>query len=201
MGLREERLVKDKKYYKDLFRRRAIDSLRKIPKARAKMEDKRLLARLYKQLDLHSLRRVLLYIPLNIEVDIRPLINKLRRSGVDVYVPFMEGKSFRAIKYRLPLKRKRFGIYEPKNSKQYRPRKIDIAIVPIIAIDPTMRRIGFGKGFYDRFFEKEQDNIEKIIFIQRHLCYAPIVLTDSYDVRGDEIIAGSELKCFIESDK
>ncbi len=191
--------MKSKEEYKKIFRRKAIESLRKISKARAKIEDKKLLQELKKQFDFKSIKRVLLYIPLTMEVDVRPLITQLRQSGVEVYVPFMEGKSFRPLKYRLPLQKKRFGIYEPKNSRQYRPKKIDIAVVPIIGIDPTMRRIGFGKGFYDRFFEKEKRNIGTIIFIQRHLCYAPIILTDSHDVRGDRVVAGYRLECFFKS--
>jgi 5-formyltetrahydrofolate cyclo-ligase len=124
------------------------------------------------------------------EVVIRPLIAEFRRRGVEGYVPLMEGASFRPVKYRLPLRRKRFGIYEPKYSRQYRPRKIDAAVVPIVGTDPTMRRIGFGKGFFDRFFEEEKRNIQEIIFIQRRLCYSPVVITEGHDVRADTILAG-----------
>jgi 5-formyltetrahydrofolate cyclo-ligase len=128
------------------------------------------------------------------EVDLRPLILELRRRSVEVYVPFMEGPSFRPVKYRLPLQKKRFGIYEPKNSRQYRPRKIDVAVVPIVGTDPTLRRIGFGKGFYDRFFENEKRNIEEVIFIQRRLCRSPYVITEQHDVRADILIAGQEIR-------
>jgi 5-formyltetrahydrofolate cyclo-ligase len=154
------------------------------------MEDRRLLAQLRSLILERHPRRVLLYLPLKLEVDVRPLIGELRRRGVEVYVPLMEGPSFRPVKYRLPLRKRRFGIYEPKHSKQYRPGKIDIAVVPIVGTDPTLRRIGFGKGFYDRFFEKEKRQIEEIIFVQRRLCRASRILTESHDVRADILIAG-----------
>ena len=35
----------------------------------------------------------------------------------------MEGESFRLVKYRLPLIKKKFGIMEPKDSKQYKNKK------------------------------------------------------------------------------
>lgn len=102
-------------------------------------------------------------------------------------MPFMEGSSFRLVKYRLPLRKKRFGIKEPLDSRQYRIKQIDIAIVPIVGVDVTHRRVGFGKGFYDRFFEKNRKNIKQIIFVARELCYAKEVVTDHYDIEADMI--------------
>jgi 5-formyltetrahydrofolate cyclo-ligase len=157
------------------------------------MEDRRILAELRRYLSERSLRRVLFYLPLPMEVDLRPLIGELRRRGVEVLVPFMEGPSFRPVKYRLPLRKKRFGIREPKNSRQYRPRKIDVAVVPIVGTDSTGRRIGFGRGFYDRFFEKERKNIQEIIFVQRRLCRSPEIVTERHDVRADRIVAGKTM--------
>jgi len=179
--------------WKERFRREALKALRAVPRGRARMEDRRLLERLRRYFSGRKLQRVLLYLPLGMEVDIRPLIGELRRRGVEVYVPLMEGASFRPVKYRLPLQKKRFGIYEPKNSRQYRAGKIDIAVVPIVGTDPTMRRIGFGKGFYDRFFEKEKKNIGEIVFIQRRLCRSPRIVTERHDVRGDLLITGKKV--------
>ena len=76
-------------------------------------------------------RNILLYIPLGIEVDVKPLIKSLRKiKKREVYVPFMQGESFKIVKYRLPLHKKRFGIKEPNNSF-FKARKIDLAIVPV----------------------------------------------------------------------
>ncbi len=133
-------------------------------------------------------RTILLYIPLKIEVDIAPLIGLLRREKRVLYVPFMEGESFSLVKYRMPLKKKQFGIREPKYSKQYRKRKIDLAIVPMVGTDPTLRRVGFGKGMYDRFFERERKNIKKTVFVSRGLCLSHRVVTDHYDVSAEKII-------------
>jgi 5-formyltetrahydrofolate cyclo-ligase len=130
----------------------------------------------------------MLYLPLGTEVDLYPLIKQLRKEKRALYVPFMEGKSFRLVKYRYPLETKRFGIKEPKNSKQYRTKKLDIAIVPIVGMDVTHRPVGFGKGMYDRFFEKEIKNISKIVFVARELCYSKEKITDHYDIEADVVI-------------
>jgi 5-formyltetrahydrofolate cyclo-ligase len=100
----------------------------------------------------------------------------------------MEGKSFRLVKYRLPLKIKKFKIREPMISKDYN-KEIDLAIIPIIGTDKTMRRIGFGKGMYDRFFEKRGKNIKKIIFVIRIFSYSKKIITNNYDIKGELLIS------------
>jgi len=172
---------------KDNFRKECHKVLKKA-KTRAYIKDKYIQTYLseliwrYKPLD------IMAYIPLDSEVDIMPLINTLRRQKLNIWVPFMEGKSFRLVKYRYPLRIKKYGIKEPKNSYKYRKKKIDIAIVPIIGMDKTYRRVGFGKGMYDRFFEKEIKNIKKVIFVARELCYSADIVTNDYDVKADIVV-------------
>ena len=172
---------------KKRFRTQSLKQLAKITQS-AYGKDKQVVSDLYRYIKKTQSKRVMLYIPLKSEVNLYPLINRLRKEKREVYVPFMEGKSFRLVKYRLPLRKKRFGIKEPKDSHQYRNKQIDIAIVPMVGVDATLRRVGFGKGMYDRFFEKEVKNINKIIFVARALCYSKEVITDHYDVQADMII-------------
>jgi len=173
---------------KNTFRSRCIDRLKRAQNIRKLKKDKSVLKKIYNIIYQDNLQNILLYIPMDMEVNIYPLIMLLRKQKKNIYVPFMEGKSFRLVKYRLPLYIKKYGIKEPNNSKQFRNKQIDIAVVPIIGIDVTQRRVGFGKGMYDRFFEKEHKNINKVIFVARELCYSKKVITNHYDINGDIII-------------
>ena len=170
------------------FRSQALAKLRSIPKLRRYIIDKRANAELYSIIKSRGAKIVMLYIPLELEVDIMPLIGALRRENVLVLVPFMEGDSFRLVKYRLPLSVKRYGVKEPNNSKKFRKKIVDISIVPIVGLDASLRRIGFGKGMYDRFFTKEKHHITETIFIQRALCFTEEIITDDFDVRADLVI-------------
>lgn len=180
--------VMRKKMSKKEFREHCLQRLRKASSIGSYKKDKTVLNALYAMIRHDNARKIMLYLPLGTEVDLYPLIKQLRREKRALYVPFMEGKSFSLVKYRYPLETKRFGIKEPKNSKQYRTKKLDIAIVPIVGMDVTHRRVGFGKGMYDRFFEKEIKNINKIVFVARELCYSKEKITDHYDIEADVVI-------------
>jgi len=174
---------------KHLFRQEARKVLAKEASSpRRYRKDKEVIKRLYTLIQASDAKEIFCYLPLDMEVNLTSLLKRLRQEKRTLYVPFMEGKSFRLVKYRFPLVKKRFGLREPKDSKQYRKKKIDLAIVPIIGMDTTCRRIGFGKGMYDRFFEKELKNISYVVFVARRLCYTSQEITDRYDVRADEVI-------------
>ncbi|MCB4750858.1 MAG: 5-formyltetrahydrofolate cyclo-ligase [Sulfurovum sp.] len=176
------------KTLKKIFRQKCLNRLRKSSRKSTYMKDKSVLKKLYKVIEKENVKSLMLYLPLKIEVDICPLIRRLRQKRCRIYVPFMEGESFRLVKYRYPFIIKHFGIKEPKNSRQYRNKQIDLAVVPIVGIDITYRRVGFGKGMYDRFFKKEIKNIKKIVFVARELCYSKEIVTDHYDIKADLVI-------------
>jgi len=180
--------VIDKESRKKHFRKRCLEELKEISRKNIYIKDKRVCFKLHRIIKALDARVIMLYLPLALEVNLYPLIRVLRQERRQLYVPFMEGKSFSLVKYRYPLETKRFGIKEPKYSRQYKKKKIDIAIVPIVGMDLTFRRVGFGKGMYDRFFEKEMHYIGKTVFVARKLCYSSRIVTDSHDVKADMIV-------------
>lgn len=44
-----------------------------------------------------------------------------------------------------------WGITEPVNGISVNPQQIDLVLVPLLAFDKKGNRVGYGKGFYDRF--------------------------------------------------
>ena len=139
---------------------------------------------------LHSIKskkrlKILFYYPLKMEANILKVLQEIRKKH-DVYLPFMEKQSFKMVIFRLPLQKKKFNIYEAGNSHQD-IKNIDIAIVPIVGIDGNLQRVGFGKGMYDRFFEKLQKK-PYIIFTQKKLCFTKEKICDDYDVTCDLLL-------------
>jgi len=169
---------------KKTFRKICIKRAKRHKNINAYKHDKLVNDSLYQYIKKEKTKRIMLYVPLDIEINISALILRLRKEKKTLLVPFMEGESFSLVKYKLPLSKKQFGVKEPKNTNKYK-HKIDLAIVPIIGTDYTLRRVGFGKGFYDRFFEKNHKRIDKIVFVGRAYCVSSTIISDDHDVRGD----------------
>jgi 5-formyltetrahydrofolate cyclo-ligase len=173
--------------HKSDFRKSCIKRLKFTSNFSKYYKNKTVVNKLEDFINKNNAKNILLFIPLGIEVDVKPLINKLRKyKNKNIYVPYMEGDSFKIVKYRLPLQKKKFGIEEPNNSF-LKPNKIDLAIVPIVGVDAIGKRIGFGKGMYDRFFGRLPYK-PTLVFTQRILCQSEKILSESYDIQADYII-------------
>tara|TARA_Y100000591_G_scaffold242874_1_gene213645 strand:- start:136 stop:438 length:303 start_codon:yes stop_codon:yes gene_type:complete len=64
--------------------------------------------------------------------------------------------NFYKYSFQNPLKINKLGIPEPFNSLN----KIvpDLILVPLVGYDKNNNRLGYGGGFYDRYFEKNSKN-------------------------------------------
>jgi 5-formyltetrahydrofolate cyclo-ligase len=173
---------------KNSFRKKCLSELKKLSYGKRKKGSAKIVSVLQKLIKKRGYKRVLAYIPLKHEPDITNLFKML---NVNFSVPFMEGKSFKMVKYRLPLKKGRFGIKEPCNSFE-RILKIDLAIVPVIGVDGSFRRIGFGKGMYDRFFEKIEPK-PFVVFVELKNCFLKQLICNEYDVVGDMYITPNKI--------
>lgn len=60
------------------------------------------------------------------------------------------------------IKENSFGIPEPSDGIEVPIEKIDVVFVPLLAFDLNGHRIGYGKGFYDRFLKKCNKDCIKI---------------------------------------
>ena len=171
------------------FRKQCIKRLNFCSKSSKLNKDKNISNKILKIIKFEKPKNILVYIPLGIEVDIRGLINTLRKNKrYKIYVPYMVGNSLKIIPYRLPLIVKKYKIKEPNFSNFKYKVNLDLAIVPIIGTDKSNRRVGFGVGFYDRFFQSLKIK-PKVIFTQLCLCKATNILTFNHDIKADYIVS------------
>ncbi len=175
---------------KRIFRKLCRQRLEKVLKTGKIYRNHKVLVKVERIIKKYNPHSVLLYIPMPHEPDLRPLFRRLSTNS-RIYVPFMEGESFKLVQYRLPLRPKRFGIKEPNNSHYYLP-KIDLAVVPVLGVDGKMRRIGFGKGMYDRFFASIQKR-PITLFVQLCKCHTKEIVTDFFDIQADFYITPEDI--------
>jgi 5-formyltetrahydrofolate cyclo-ligase len=170
---------------KNIFRENALKSLQLNAKRNKKYKS-HLVSNKFLHLLKHTKgKKILFYFPLGLEVNILRVLKQLRKNN-EIFIPFMVAQSFKMVPFRLPLHKKKFGIFEAGNTVR-NITKIDIAIVPIVGVDGNLQRVGFGKGMYDRFFEKLQKR-PYTIFTQLELCYTKELVCDEYDIACDLLI-------------
>jgi len=109
---------------------------------------------------------IMLYRSVRNEADLDPLFSVFQRLGKKTVTPRVEGDAIRAY-YTSDLSADfeigYAGIREPLTTCEQVPlEKIDIVIVPGCAFDLLGHRLGWGRGFYDRFFQSGAMHTTKI---------------------------------------
>ena len=112
-----------------------------------------------KRIKKKKLSIIALYYPSNFEFNIFKILNYLKKYNTKFLLPIVQDS--RKLKFerwdeRDILLVNKFGIPEPiKSKKNYLP---DIVLVPLLAFDNEKNRLGYGKGFYDKYL----NNLVKI---------------------------------------
>ncbi len=129
------------------------------------------------------------YYPINFEVDDLELLKKFEKNNFKISLPIIK-KNFQMDFYRWKfselLKINKYGIPEPEAKILVYP---DILLVPLVAFDKKLNRLGYGGGYYDRLIERLSKN-KKILKIGLALSEQKIskVPINKYDQRLDYII-------------
>ena len=128
------------------------------------------------------------YVSAHGEVGTHTLIEELLKEK-EVVVPLCTDKcgNMIAVKINSPndLTEGSFGILEPKTPVEFPKEKIDFAIVPGIAFDKEGFRLGYGKGYYDRFLS----NIAPYkLGVCRKEFYVDTLVHNEYDIQMDKVM-------------
>lgn len=64
----------------------------------------------------------------------------------------------------LHFKKNKWGIMEPVDGELLDPNDVDMVLVPLLAFDEAGSRVGYGKGYYDKFLAHCRKDVLKIGF-------------------------------------
>jgi len=105
------------------------------------------------------------YISFDGEVVTQDMLKTSQRLGKMILVPVCRKNGVMKpciLEDKMPLARNCYGILEPVRKKFMKIKDLDLVIVPGVAFDKKGRRIGRGKGYYDRFLKKLSPNTTSI---------------------------------------
>lgn len=136
--------------------------------------------------DILSSKTLLIYISINSEVDTIKIINYfLNTKNIAVPKIIDNNMYFWNVTNLNELTSGKYNIPEPTNENIVTDFDNAICIVPGICYDKKNYRVGYGKGYYDRFLSK---NKIKTIGLCYKECMIEKIDNDKYDYKIDEVI-------------
>lgn len=147
-----------------------------------------------KSIPLDNIKTIAIYYPANGETSPLPLMELVKKKGISFCLPVVKAKysplEFYKWAHGEDLVNNQFypGLLEPK--LQNNPLTPDLIVVPLVAFDEKLHRLGYGAGFYDRTIEaiRESKSLRTVGYafeIQKHPELLPV---DGHDIQLDFIV-------------
>ena len=134
------------------------------------------------------------YYPVNFELDDLSILKELEKKNFNISLPKIKKNydmDFYRWSFNEPLKINKYGIPEPDSNILMYP---DVLLVPLVAFDKKLNRLGYGGGYYDRLIKKlsKKKNIIKIglAFSIQEIDKVPI---NMYDQKLDYIVTNKHI--------
>lgn len=127
-----------------------------------------------------------IYYSYGTEADTHAMISGLLSAGKKVFLPRVEGDIIVPVPYtaKTELIKNSLGISEPVG--QAYEGKIDVCISPLLAVNSNGYRLGYGGGFYDRYFAAHPDLLKAGLGYSLQLCED--IFEEEHDVPLDIFI-------------
>jgi len=135
----------------------------------------------------------LLYAPIQNEISTQPLFDlAIRERGDRVYFPRVSGDhlSFHQVKSWSDLKPGKFCLEPASYAEAWDPSQASVVVVPGLAFSARGDRIGYGKGFYDRFL-REHRHLPRLAIGYDFQITSALWTNEPMDERMDYIITPS----------
>lgn len=162
-----------KKEQKETLRKKFLARRRELSKSMGRQKSKAVEKHVLKFIAERKIHSVFTYVSCKSEVDTLPLLKKLLSGGKKVFAPKVISREKQLRFYRIRgvarhLQKGAYDILEPRRAEneEARPQKGDLVLVPGAAFDTRGHRIGYGKGYYDRYLQTLKKNVETM-----GLCY------------------------------
>ena len=129
------------------------------------------------------------YYPFNFELNVLNVLEILEKKKYLISLPKVSNNNrmnFFQWSFKDPLKINKYGIPEPVSKKKIFP---SVLLIPLLAFDNKLNRLGYGGGYYDRYISSSLEN-DKIVKIGIGFSFQKVTSLpiNKYDKKLDFII-------------
>lgn len=120
------------------------------------------------EFDFHKINTIHIFLSIErlLEVNTNPIIDFLLQKNKAIVVSVSNFSTNTLTHFlfdrKTKLKVSSYGIPEPINGIEINAKKIDLVFVPLLISDEKKYRVGYGKGFYDRFLAECKADVRTI---------------------------------------
>ncbi len=178
------------------LRKELLKKRKEISKEKKVIYDKEISRKIIESDYFKNAEQILVFASADDEFDTRYIIERCRMEYKRVFYPLCTdgngNMKFLKVDSVGDLNIGMYNIPEPKSyCKEYKSKKNDIIIVPCLSADENGDRIGYGKGYYDRFLKSFNG-------ISICPCYDELITetlpTDKYDTKVKIIVTENDIK-------
>ncbi len=176
--------IKDIRPLKSQLREKYKQMRRDLPPEVKAEKDRKIAERVFRLWQYRQNSILLTYVSTDIEVDTRSIICRALKDGKKVAVPRCvpgtRAMEFYYIDSMDDLEPGAFGVLEPRPdpAKLFTDFSQGICLVPAFSYDWNGFRLGYGKGYYDRFLSRFEGNMIGICYSE---CIRPSLPHGRYD--------------------
>ena len=151
---------------------------------------KKVLDNLFQFDEYKNAKNILCYFPLKYEIQTQTCFSDASKTW---YLPRVNVDELEVCKYEpTKLSKGNFNIQEPTNDKVLNLDFLDMVIIPCVAADKKGYRIGYGKGYYDRFLPTLSNSCKKVILVYSDLLFDSVYPSD-FDIKSDFVVTDKEI--------
>ncbi|PTX22632.1 5-formyltetrahydrofolate cyclo-ligase [Pontibacter mucosus] len=152
------------------LRKQMLRQRRALPQEEVQQRSMRIAEQFFTHFPLQPGQTVHVFLPIikNNEVNTWLIIERLRQEHpeVRVAVPVTDVEQNILTHHHLTdeavLVENNWGIPEPQDAHIIHAHEVDVVLVPLLAFDKAGHRVGYGKGFYDRFLDDCRPDVLKV---------------------------------------
>lgn len=133
---------------KQTYRHYFIEQRKAMDKATHNMFNTLLMEGLRNVLSEYPVKKIAVFNPILNEVDVRGL-----KDSYEIYYPKIMNGELQFVKDTGEFTKGMLGVMEPSGDVSVEKSTLDAIIVPGLAYDLGLYRLGYGKGFYDRYLK------------------------------------------------